>query len=110
MRSLQTQHPQDFGPPAPDTVHTFVMAAGVAQAADYPSTGLARYMAINGTAPGFIHYTSTAVAVPTTSVTSGSSGVELFGTADDFRKIPAGSTGYSVVSPTTGYVSVSFWN
>jgi hypothetical protein len=111
VRSLATQHPQDFAPPAPDTVHTFVMAAATAQAADFPSTGEAHYMSINGTVAGFIAYGSTAVAIPSTSVTSGSSGIEAFSGAPGFnRRIPSGSTGYSIITPTSGYVTASFWN
>jgi len=115
VRSLATQHPQDFAPPAPDTVHTFVMAAATAQASDFPSTGEAHYMSINGTVPGFIAYGSTGAAIPTSSVTSGSSGIEVFSGAPGFdRRIPSNSTGpstgYSIITPTSGYVTVSFWN
>lgn len=111
MRPLGMRR-QDFGPTEPDSVHNFAAAAG-GYAADLTSGTTEprpQFMAVNSSVIGFLAVGSTGATVPTSNMTSGSSGFELFGPGNPLmREIPGTSTGYSVALATSGYVSVSFW-
>jgi len=101
-----------FGPVDPDSVHNFAAAAG-SYAADLTSGTTAerpRYLELNSSVLGFLSMGTTNAAVPTSNMTSGSSGFEQFGPGAPLRReIPGNSTGYSLALATSGYVSVSFW-
>lgn len=111
MRPLGMRR-QDFGPIEPDAVHNIAAAAG-GYAADFPSsTGdpKPQFLQVNSNVLGFLAVGSTGATVPTSNLTTGSSGFELFGPGNPLmREIPGNSTGYSIALATSGYVSVSFW-
>ena len=101
-------------PVPPDTHTTILLAAATAQASDFASgTQLIRVTGLSSAGAQYnlyINLASTAAALPTsgTTATTGSTGVSVpvLGTRDFAI---AGSTGFSVVSPTSGYVHVECW-
>ena len=107
MRTLGTMHPTD-NPVAPDCVLTLVVTvASSARAFDWP-TG-AKYASFGSDCNFFVNYASTAVALatssPTTPTTTGSSAVQEINPG--VRQIPGGSTGGSIISPSTGFVTIA---
>ncbi|HEX6992366.1 MAG TPA: hypothetical protein VF151_10790 [Gemmatimonadales bacterium] len=119
MRLFGTQHPQDAGPVAPDTVDTIILAAGVAQAADWPTgTHIARLTAVTTGAGGpmrsYFNAYSTKAAIPASGSSAsttgaGGTGVNMPVLNERTIQIPGNSTGYSVVSPTSGYFHIECW-
>ena len=107
MRTLGTMHPTD-NPVAPDYVLTLVVTvASSARVFDWPA-GTKYAVFGRDVATMFVNYGSTAAAYPTSSpttpATTGSSAcLEVNPT---IRAIPGGSTGGSIISPTTGFVTI----
>ena len=112
MRSLSINATQI--PVPPDTHSTFLLAAATAQAIDFATgTQLIRATGLSSAGAQFnfyINLNSTAAALPTsgTTATTGSTGVSVpvLGTREF---AVASSTGFSVISPTSGYVHVECW-
>lgn len=106
MRTLGTMHPTD-NPVAPDYVLTMVVTvASSARAFDWP-TGT-RFASFGSDCNFFVNYGSTAVTLPTSSlagVTTGSSACQEINPG--VRSVPADSTGGSVISPSTGYITIA---
>lgn len=105
---------QDQIPVIPDTVATIVTtAASAVVAQDYPSG--AHLMEINAgsTRQIYFNFSSTQAHIPAASIsgTSSSSGVQaIVSGGKPLRfQIPDDSTGYSVISASTGIATVCFW-
>ncbi len=113
MRSLGAVNPLEFGPIAPDAVHNFVLAAATAGAADFTSVGSTaqvRFMEIMSNVAGYVRIGSTGVSAPASNMTSGSSGMHQFAAGQPWRyQVPGGSTGYSLITPSSCLVSVALW-
>jgi len=110
MRTLNSQNKQNTTGMA-DTMSTFVLAAGTAQADDYP-TG-AKYMHISSDTKLFINYSSTGAIVPAASVsaTTSSTGLSVVQNPghEHIYEVASDSTGYSLVSVTTGIAVVQYY-
>jgi len=108
MRTLGTMHPSD-NPVAPDFVLTLVVTvASSPRTFDWP-TG-AKYASFGSDCNFFANYGSTAVTLPTSSlagVSSGSSACQEMNPG--VRAIPGGSTGGSIISASTGFVTIAFY-
>lgn len=112
MRSLSIN--ANYIPVPPDTQTTLLLAAATAQAIDFAdNTHLIRATGLSSAGAQYnfyINLSSTAAALPTsgTSATTGSTGVSVpvLGTREF---AVASSTGFSVISPTSGYVHVECW-
>jgi hypothetical protein len=117
MKPLGTLHPTEWGPLAPASVHNFVTTAGSsAYAQDWGAapgaTGSSnpRYVEIASEVRGYVSLNSTSVIVPTSNMTSGTSGFEQFLPNVPYRRmVPGGSTGYSIATLSSGIVTVSQW-
>ena len=101
-------------PVAPDTHTTILLAIATAQASDF-ATGTATVRLTGMTTAGaqlnfYANLQSTAAAVPSsgTTATTSTTGVSIpiLGTRE-FNV--AGSTGFSVIAPSSGYVHVECW-
>jgi hypothetical protein len=95
-----------------DTVATVVISsAGAVVAQDYPSG--AHYMHLSATMGLYINFSSTGVLIPTASLsaTTSSSGLSIRHNSghEHFYRIPAGSTGYSIISESSGVGTIEFW-
>lgn len=106
-------------PVIPDTALSLLLTAASAQAFDYPTgTDLFRISAASTAAgvsgPVAFNPSSTAAAVPTTSgaISSSAGGQNILLSAGDARMYqrPRGSTGFSLISPSSMSVSVEFWS
>lgn len=97
----------------PDTVTTLLLAAATAQAIDFATgTNLIRLtgMTTGGSQLNFYaNLSSTAAAIPSsgTTATTGSTGVSV--PVLGMREFAVGSTGFSAIAPTSGYVHVECW-
>lgn len=86
-----------------------ISSAGAVIAQDYPDG--AHLVRFGSEAGFFFNHASTAIAAPTTSwsaSTASSLAIEYLSNGDT-RQIVSGSTGYSVTSNSSGYISLSFW-
>lgn len=118
MRPLGSLHPTELIPVPADTVIRTVLTAATGQAYDYPSgaqimrlTGLS---SAGGSYSFYLNALSTGAVSATTVDSSAqssaaSSGLNYMITSGQFFQIPGGSTGFSLVSPTSGCVTVEFW-
>jgi hypothetical protein len=91
-----------------DNVQTGVLTAATGAAFDVPEGSA--YVNFAFTGDTFVRFGSTAAFVPSTN----SSGATTAGTTTPQFMNPTaryiyGSTGYSVISPTTGYFTAEFW-
>lgn len=131
MRTYGTLRTPDTIPQPPDTVQTFLLAAGTAQALDWPnSTGgaaanadanecqIARFtFCTTAGAPmlGMVNLNSTLANAPssgtsaTTGTTVGSTGNAIPVLGQGSYGLPSYSTGYSVASPSSGNCIVEIW-
>lgn len=122
MRKFQAMHPTDGIPGVPDTVNTILLAAATAQAADWPSgANMLRttFMSTAGVvAGGFVNFYSTGAAIPGTgssvsSLTSAGStrydGVNVPVLGQATFQLPAESSGFSVIAPSSCRVNMEFW-
>lgn len=111
MRDIGMLHPTSNTPMFPENVGIAVIStAGAIVAQDYPDG--ARFMHIDAPAAFWIHPTSTAVAIGTTSqVGSTSQNLSMrFNQGHEVAwQIIPGSTGYSITSETSGVISIGFW-
>lgn len=106
-------------PVLPDTVLALQLTANSAQAFDYPTAcDFVRLIAGSTLTSGgpavMFNPSSTQATVPTTAgaVTTASSGLNILvpqGVAMVFQR-PRSSTGFSLVAPTSAFVSAEFWS
>jgi len=130
MRAYGALSPTDLIPQPPDTVHTLLLAAGVAQERDWASSAssagaaasaahLVRFTGVSSAGATFnfhVSMVSTHAALPTsgtsitTGTTVGSTGNSLPVLGDRTLQIPAWSTGWSAIGRTSGYVIAEVWS
>ncbi len=128
IRPIGILHPDDAGPLPPDVVQTLLLAAGTAQNLDWFST--AGTAAANAAAAGVnvicltgqttanaglnfsVNLYSTNVISPTsgTSVSTTGGGASHPVNASAFFQVPGGSTGWSAIALTSGYVMCEQWH
>lgn len=119
MRPYGTIRSNDFIPIAPDTVGQIVFAANTPQAFAWPSSE-AEYIRLQGASTagaglGFAanlvttgaHWPAASIAISTAS--SGLQTIVPPGGSLLMAR-PAGSTGFSLVMPTSGIMSAEFWH
>lgn len=113
-RNIGMTDPRDDVPVPADICITFALSAGTAAAADMPSMGeICRLtgMSSAGNSLAFsVNMQSTAVIVPTAGTSQSSAGVSTPVLGQTSFQVPGVSTGFSVVSLTSGYVFAEFWN
>lgn len=125
MRAIGTLHPTDGAPTPPDTVSSILLAAATAQAMDMPSgakmavlTGISTGNSTAALAvplPFYVNMFSTAAAIPSSGTTSatntsaGSTGVSFPIIGQRTIQVPGGSTGFSVVAPSSGWVHIEWY-
>lgn len=99
-----------------DTIQTILLAGGVAQAMDWAST-LSQIVRLSGVSTGgallnfWANLNTTAAAAPSsgTSTGTGSTGVSCPVQGNRLLQIPGGSTGWSCIALTSGYVQAEVW-
>ncbi len=112
MKTYGTLHPTENANQAPDTTQTLLLAAGVAQSLDWPSTlsQLVRITAMStlGVAMGVcVSLNSTRATAPSSGTSTGTTGGSLPNMAvmgQGTFQIPAGSTGWSAGASAPGYI------
>lgn len=105
-------------PSLPDTRLSLLMTANSAQAFDYPSKCDLIRITVGSTVAGFgsifFEPNSTGAALPTTGgavTTAGTSGALVITQGEErVYQRPQSSTGFSLISPTSSYVSIEFWS
>ena len=105
-------------PVVPDSVATFLLGANTAQAMDYPSGADFMHVtfcsSLGAVLGGVVNGNSTHAAWGTSqSGTAASSLASMLvppGVGEGRFQRPRASTGFSVVSPTSGYCYVAFWS
>ncbi len=117
MRAYGALSPTDQIPLPPDTMANYVLAAGTAQAADWPTDAhLVRFRGAT-TAGGVyafaVNMASTQAVWPAATVTptTNTTGLNTIVPAGDelvYQRHP-GSTGFSLIGGSSGIVSVEFW-
>ena len=116
MRPLEARSFTDSIYVVPDTIGGTALAQTV-QIFDYPTGARVMRLSVASSISGFsavINPVSTNVAFPTSALSGAtgatlSSGYNICFNNDKLLMIPAGSTGYSLLSPSSGYVSIEFW-
>ena len=116
MRPLEARSFTDQIYVSPDTVGGVALAQ-TAVLLDYPTGAKIARLSLASSIAGFsavINPVSTAVSLPSTTLSGGagttlSSGWNICFSVDKMFLIPTGSTGYSLISPSSGYVSIEFW-
>ncbi len=114
MKGIGTLHPTEILP-SPDVVHTIVFAAASsAHAKDWP-TGAVGYTA-GSNVDFFMQPASTYVVVPSSDLSTGSTAGHGFAGSSvaqelnpGARRIPPGSTGYSVTALSSGILSLGIF-
>lgn len=112
-------HPTEDIPKPPDTVQTLLLAGGTAQALDWGSTEtqMVRLSGVS-TAGALLNFwanlSSTRAAAPssgssTGASSAGSTGVSIPIQGNRTLQVPGGSTGFSVIALTSGYVQAETW-
>jgi hypothetical protein len=120
MRHIGLSHPSAAGPVPADHMAVAVLAAGTAQAFEYPSgTHLVRLAGVTtaGAAYGFVFnaLSSEARWPAASTMTTGSTALNIVipPGGSMFYQIPgngtAGTTIFSLIGGTSGIVSVEFW-
>lgn len=113
MRSIGID-PFDYSV-APDTHTTILLAAATAQASDYATdTHIIRVTGMTTAGAQLNFYAnlqSTAAAIPSsgTTATTSTTGVSIPVLGTRVFAVGSGSTGFSVIAPTSGYVHVECW-
>ena len=104
-------------PVAPDTIISLKLTAASVQAFDFPQADLVRFSfgSSDATNVAFVNIGSTKANVPTTAFTISSEGSTAFnipvvGGCERIYQIPGATTGFSVISPSSGYFCAEFWN
>jgi hypothetical protein len=105
-------------PVLPDTVLALQMTASTVQAFDYPSGADLVRISVGSSVAGqgvvYFNPSSTSVALPTTAGTAStaSSGLNIPITAGESRmyQVLGGSTGFSLIAPTSVQACVEFWS
>ena len=92
-----------------DTVQQAVFVAGTGQAFDVPAGSRYCSFAPSLSLDFWVRYGSTAASIPTTSSTGSSTNSELNPSTRNIVST-AVTTGISVISATTGYLTISWWN
>jgi hypothetical protein len=105
MKSPGIQHPSDILA-SPDTVQQAVFVAGTGQAFDVPAGG--HYVVFSGSVDFWVRYGSTAASIPTTSSTGSSTNAELNPSSRNIGSTLS-CTGLSVVSASTGYLTMAWY-
>lgn len=113
MRGIGSLHPTDGVEVPPDTVQTYLLAGGTAQAIDF-STGtqmlrLTGLTTANAQLNFFANLNSTGAAVPSTGTSTSSSAINQPVLGVRSFQIPGASTGYSLIAQTSGYVIAECW-
>lgn len=129
MRAYAALNPIDLIPQPPDTVHTMLLAATVAQSRDWESSAssaaaaavaahIVRFSGVStaGVALNFhVNMVSAGAVLPAsgTSITTGttvnSTGNSIPVLGERTLQIPAWSTGWSAIARTSGYVMAEVW-
>lgn len=121
MITIGTLHPTDNIPSPPDTVQTLLIAGSSGQAMDWvgaASAGagaahIARFTGVTtaGSMLNFhVNLASTKAAAPSSGLsTQGTTGFNHPVIGQSAFQIPAGSTGFSVASLSSGYIQVEVW-
>lgn len=110
MRAYGVLHPTDLVPVPPDTVGVAIISTALAVVAqDWPSG--AQIVTFGATMSFYANLGTTSVNVPSTnqSGTTVSSGLNEYVPPGATYQIPGASTGYSLTSPTSGVITMSFW-
>lgn len=105
MKTLGTLHPTET-PTVSDTIQQAVFVANTAQAFDVPPGGC--MVAFASDVNFWVRYGSTGASIPTTSSTGGSTNAELNPLQRNVVST-ASCTGYSVISPSSGYFTASWY-
>ena len=115
MKPLGILHPTEWGPIVAASIQNFVTtAASSAYAADWGAASAGssnpRYVDIHSEVICYFDPATTGVQIPSSNMTSGSSGFSMVLPNQPFRRmIPGGSTGYSIATPSSGRVTVAQW-
>lgn len=110
MMAYGALRPTDQIPVPPDTVGVAIISTALAVVAqDWPAD--AQLVTFGSTMGFFANMRSTHANVPSTNQagTTVSSGLQEYLQSGVTYQIPGGSTGYSLVAPTSGVVTLSFW-
>ena len=101
-------HPTDGVPTSPSFVNVAVLGSSVGAAFDTPSG--CQYVRFSGTVDFFVAYGSTNALFPTTNISTGAGNGanELNPTMRNIGSTLT-TTGFSVISPSSGYVTMSWW-
>ena len=127
MRFSGMLHPTEGVTVTPDTVFTFALAAGVAQAQDWLSSAstavanaaaagaaLVRLTGISSSGSPLLfaaNLSCTAAAAPSSGLSSGgSTNANIIATGPTMYQVPGGSTGLSVCAASSGFVMVEQWD
>lgn len=105
MKTLGIPHPTEVVVSS-DTIQQCVFAAGTAQAFDVPPG--AGYVGFSSNVDFWVRYGSTTVSIPTTSSTGSSTNAELNPIARNLGSTLS-CTGYSVISASTGYLTMAWY-
>lgn len=105
MKPIGTLHPTEI-PTASNTIQQAVLAAGTAQAFDVPTGGC--IVAFGSDVNFWVSWGSTAASIPTTNSTGSSTNAEMNPLQRNIVSTAA-CTGYSVVSPSSGYLTASWY-
>ena len=116
MRPLEARSFTDSIYVVPDTIGGTALAQTV-QVFDYPAGARVMRLSLMSSIAGFsavINPVSTNVALPTSALSGAagatlSSGHNICFNGDKLLQITAAATGYSLLSPSSGYVSIEFW-
>lgn len=114
MRTIGTLHPTEGTPLPPDTVVTLALTANTAAAADWPANTqivrLTGQTTANATLQFSANLFSTGVASPAAGTSANSSaGVSHPVNQPTSFQIAGGSTGFSAISATSGFVFAECW-
>jgi len=97
----------------PDTVHTMILAGGTAQAIDLTTgTNIMRLTGLttaNAQLNFYANLNSTGASVPSSGATTASTAINQPVLGSRTFQIPGGSTGYSLIAQTSGYVVAECW-
>lgn len=115
MRQIGIERPQSYGEIQPDQMAVLLLAAATGQAIDLPAS--ATHARLTGLTTAGAQYNfhvmwgSTGAATPSSGATTTTTGnpQPVLGTRT-FQISTAGSTCFSVISPTSGYVYAEFWH
>lgn len=116
MRAYSALQPTDQIPLQPDTKSVLLLAGGAGQSLDWPSNAhIVRFSGIStaGVSLNFqVNLESTLAANPssgTTTSTATSSGISTPVMGERTLQVPKGSTGWSAIALTSGYVTAEVW-